>query len=124
MQLGGSHHVNGELTIGENIGDLGGLSIALQAYRIALGAPARRGPVIDGLTGVQRVLLGWAQVWQAKGRDEEIIRRLAMDPHSPNEFRCNGVVRNVDEFYDGVRRAARRRAVPRARGARAHLVTG
>ncbi|WP_456825619.1 M13 family metallopeptidase [Cellulomonas sp. P5_E12] len=99
VQLGGSHHVNGELTIGENIGDLGGLSIALQAYRIALGRPLDEAPVIDGLTGVQRVLLGWAQVWQAKGRDEEIIRRLAMDPHSPNEFRCNGVVRNVDEFY-------------------------
>ncbi|WP_456844030.1 M13 family metallopeptidase [Cellulomonas sp. P5_C6] len=98
-QLGGSHHVNGELTIGENIGDLGGLSIALQAYRIALGRPLEEAPVIDGLTGVQRVLLGWAQVWQSKGRDEEIIRRIAMDPHSPNEFRCNGVVRNVDEFY-------------------------
>ena len=55
--------------------------------------------MIDGLTGVQRVLLGWAQVWQAKGRDEEIVRRLAMDPHSPNGLRCNGVVRNVDEFY-------------------------
>ena len=100
VQLSGSHHVNGELTIGENIGDLGGLSIALKAYRIALGTPLSEAPVIDGLTGVQRVLLGWAQVWQAKGRDEEIIRRLAMDPHSPNEFRCNGVVRNVDEFYD------------------------
>jgi len=99
-QLGGSHHVNGELTIGENIGDLGGLSIALKAYRIALGTPLSEAPVIDGLTGVQRVLLGWAQVWQAKGRDEEIVRRLAMDPHSPNEFRCNGVVRNVDEFYE------------------------
>ncbi|MEZ0449146.1 M13 family metallopeptidase [Cellulomonas sp. ICMP 17802] len=98
-QLGGSHHVNGELTIGENIGDLGGLSIALKAYRIALGRPLEEAPVIDGLTGVQRVLLGWAQVWQSKGRDEEVVRRLATDPHSPNEFRCNGVVRNVDEFY-------------------------
>jgi putative endopeptidase len=98
-QLGGSHHVNGELTIGENIGDLGGLSIALQAYRIALGRPLEEAPEIDGLTGVQRVLLGWAQVWQSKGRDEEMIRRIATDPHSPNEFRCNGVVRNIDEFY-------------------------
>lgn len=100
VQLGGSHHVNGALTIGENIGDLGGLSIALLAYEIALGAPLDQAPVIDGLTGVQRVLLGWAQVWQAKGRDEEVVRRLATDPHSPNEFRCNGVVRNVDAFYD------------------------
>jgi putative endopeptidase len=98
-QLGGSHKVNGGLTIGENIGDLGGLSIALKAYRIALGAPLDEAPEIDGFTGVQRVFLGWAQVWQAKGRDEEVIRRLATDPHSPNEFRCNGVVRNVDEFY-------------------------
>jgi putative endopeptidase len=91
--------VNGALTIGENIGDLGGLSIAIKAYRIALGRPLEEAPVVDGLTGLQRIFLGWAQVWQAKGRDEEIVRRLATDPHSPNEFRCNGVVRNVDEFY-------------------------
>lgn len=99
-QLHGSHHVNGALTIGENIGDLGGLSIALRAYRIALGRPLDEAPVVDGLTGVQRVLLGWAQVWRAKGRDEEIIRRLATDPHSPDEVRCNAVVRNVDEFAE------------------------
>lgn len=92
--------VNGALTIGENIGDLGGLSIALKAYRIALGRPLSEAPVIDGLTGIERVFLGWAQVWQSKGRDEEVVRRLATDPHSPNEFRCNGVVRNVDEFYE------------------------
>jgi len=98
-QLGGSHHVNGALTIGENIGDLGGLSIALKAYRIALGRPLEEAPVIDGLTGIQRVMLGWSQVWNSKGRDEEVIRRLATDPHAPNEFRCNGVVRNIDEFY-------------------------
>ncbi|HEY0189430.1 MAG TPA: M13-type metalloendopeptidase [Cellulomonas sp.] len=98
-QLDGSHHVNGALTIGENIGDLGGLSIALTAYRIALGTPLDQAPVLDGYTGVQRVFLGWAQVWQAKGRDEEIIRRLAVDPHAPDEVRCNAVVRNVDEFY-------------------------
>lgn len=98
-QLNGSHHVNGALTIGENIGDLGGLSIALKAYRIALGRSLDEAPEVDGMTGVQRVLLGWAQVWRAKGRDEEIIRRLAVDPHSPDEVRCNAVVRNVDEFY-------------------------
>ncbi|HEY5553930.1 MAG TPA: M13-type metalloendopeptidase, partial [Cellulomonas sp.] len=89
----------GALTIGENIGDLGGLSIALTAYRIALGRPLDEAPVIDGLTGVQRVLIGWAQAWQSKARDEEVIRRLATDPHAPNEFRCNGVLRNLDEFY-------------------------
>ncbi|MFI6423580.1 M13 family metallopeptidase [Promicromonospora sp. NPDC050880] len=92
-------HVNGSLTIGENIGDLGGLSIAIKAYRIALGKPLDEAPVVDGLSALERIFLGWAQVWQSKGRDEEVLRRLATDPHSPNEFRCNGVVRNVDEFY-------------------------
>ncbi|MCL1870292.1 MAG: M13 family metallopeptidase [Promicromonosporaceae bacterium] len=93
-------HVNGSLTIGENIGDLGGLSIAITAYRLALGGSLDAAPVVDGLTGLERVFLGWAQVWQSKGRDEEVVRRIATDPHSPNEFRCNGVVRNVDEFHD------------------------
>ncbi|SON59434.1 Neutral endopeptidase [Mycobacterium simulans] len=93
-----SHHVNGAFTVGENIGDLGGLSIALLAYQLSLnGEPA---PVIDGLTGVQRVFFGWAQVWRSKSRDAEAIRRLAVDPHSPPEFRCNGVIRNVDAFYE------------------------
>jgi putative endopeptidase len=92
------HFVNGELTIGENIGDLGGLAIAWKAYLISLkGAEP---PVIDGLTGAQRFFLSWAQSWQQKGRDEEVIRLLAIDPHSPNEFRCNQIVRNIDAFYD------------------------
>jgi len=96
--LDNGHHVNGAFTVGENIGDLGGLSIALLAYQLSLnGAEA---PVIDGLTGLQRVFLGWAQVWRTKSRDAEAIRRLAVDPHSPPEFRCNGVVRNIDAFYD------------------------
>jgi putative endopeptidase len=91
------HHVNGAFTVGENIGDLGGLSIALLAYQLSLnGEP---GPVIDGLTGVQRVFFGWAQVWRTKSREAEAIRRLAVDPHSPPEFRCNGVIRNIDAFY-------------------------
>ncbi|MGV9826020.1 MULTISPECIES: M13 family metallopeptidase [unclassified Gordonia (in: high G+C Gram-positive bacteria)] len=90
--------VNGEFTIGENIGDLGGLSIALVAYRLAT-EPATP-PVIDGLTGVQRVFYSWAQIWRTKTRDAEAIRRLSIDPHSPPEFRCNGVVRNIDAFYD------------------------
>jgi putative endopeptidase len=90
-------HVNGALTIGENIGDLGGLGIAWQAYLLSLhGEDA---PVIDGLTGAQRFFLSWARAWQEKIRDEEVIRRLAIDPHSPNEFRCNQIVRNLDEFY-------------------------
>jgi putative endopeptidase len=96
--LASDHHVNGAFTVGENIGDLGGLSIALLAYQLSLnGEPA---PVIDGLTGVQRVFYGWAQVWRTKSRDAEAIRRLAVDPHSPPEFRCNGVLRNMDAFYD------------------------
>lgn len=91
-------HVQGAFTVGENIGDLGGLSIALLAYQLSLnGQPA---PAVDGLTGVQRVFYGWAQVWRTKSRDAEAIRRLAVDPHSPPEFRCNGVIRNVDAFYD------------------------
>jgi putative endopeptidase len=92
------HFVNGELTIGENIGDLGGLAIAWKAYLISLNG--QEPPVIDGLTGAQRFFLSWAQSWQQKGRDEEVIRLLAIDPHSPNEFRCNQIVRNIDAFYD------------------------
>lgn len=96
--LDASHHVNGAFTVGENIGDLGGLSIALLAYELSL--KGQEAPVIDGLTGVQRVYFGWAQVWRTKSRDAEAIRRLAVDPHSPPEFRCNGVIRNIDSFYE------------------------
>ncbi|MFY9713337.1 MAG: M13-type metalloendopeptidase, partial [Microbacterium sp.] len=96
--LDAEHPVNGALTIGENIGDLGGLGIALKAYELSLaGSDA---PVIDGLTGVQRLLLSWAQVWQQKSRDAETLRLLTIDPHSPNEFRCNQIVRNIDAFYE------------------------
>ncbi|MGZ0712399.1 M13 family metallopeptidase (plasmid) [Coraliomargarita sp. W4R53] len=96
--LADDHKVNGSLTIGENIGDLGGLGIALRAYELSLGGA--EAPVIDGYTGVQRLLLSWGQVWQQKGRDAETIRLLTIDPHSPNEFRCNQIVRNIDAFYD------------------------
>lgn len=91
------HHVNGELTIGENIGDLSGLSIAWKAYLLSLDG--EEPPVIDGLTGAQRFFFSWAQAWQMKLRDAEALRLLSLDPHSPNEFRCNQVVRNIDEFY-------------------------
>ena len=91
-------HVNGALTIGENIGDLGGLGIAWKAYLISLDG--QEPPVIDGLTGAERFFLSWAQAWQLKARDEEVIRLLSIDPHSPNEFRCNQIVRNIDEFYE------------------------
>ena len=96
--LDDKYKVNGEFTIGENIGDLGGLSIALVAYRLA--TEGTEPPVIDELTGIQRVFYSWAQIWRTKTRDAEAIRRLSIDPHSPPEFRCNGVVRNIDAFYD------------------------
>jgi len=90
-------HVNGALTIGENIGDLGGLGIAWQAYQVSLHG--EEAPVIDGLTGAQRFFMSWARTWRVKARDEEVVRLLAIDPHSPGEFRCNQIVRNLDEFY-------------------------
>jgi putative endopeptidase len=100
-QLDGSHHVNGSLTVGENIGDLGGLAIAVAAYRIATAARGlEEAPVVDGFTGLQRLFLSWARIWRVKGRDEEVVRLLSIDPHSPEEFRCNGVVRNLDAFVD------------------------
>ncbi len=89
--------VNGALTIGENIGDLGGLSIAYKAYRRSL--KGQEPPVIDGLSGDKRFFIGWALAWRSKGRDAEMARRIATDPHSPAEFRCNGVLRNIPEFY-------------------------
>jgi putative endopeptidase len=90
-------HVNGALTVGENIGDLGGLTIALKAYQISLdGAEA---PVIDGMTGAQRVFLNWAYVWRTKRRKEQEQQYLTIDPHSPPEFRAN-IARNLDEFHE------------------------
>lgn len=91
------HHVNGELTLGENIGDLGGLSIAYAAYHLSLDG--QESPLIDGLTGDQRFFFSWAECWRQIIREEEAVRRLTIDPHSPNEFRCNAVVRNIDEFH-------------------------
>ncbi|WP_111835670.1 M13 family metallopeptidase [Actinomyces bovis] len=97
-------HVNGSLTIGENIGDLGGLGIALKAYRLAL---ARAGiddvaavPAVDGLSALQRFFFSWARIWRGKNRDDYAELLLTVDPHSPAEFRCNGIVRNVDAFYE------------------------
>lgn len=90
--------VNGELTIGENIGDLSGLEIAWKAYLRSLGG--EQPPVIDGLTGAERFFLAWAQAWQQKSRPEETVRLLTIDPHSPNEFRCNQIVRNLAAFHE------------------------
>ncbi len=90
--------VNGDLTLGENIGDLGGLSVAYEAYRLSL--EGKEAPVIDGLTGDQRFFLGWAQIWRRLYRDQELLKRLITDPHSPSEYRVNGIVRNMDAWYD------------------------
>lgn len=91
-------HVNGQFTLGENIGDLGGLSIALRAYQMSL--ENNQAPVIDGFTGDQRVFLGWAQVWRNKYRDEALRNLIETDPHSPSMYRINGIVRNIPAFYD------------------------
>ena len=91
-------HVNGSFTLGENIGDLGGLAIAYAAYGIATDRSEPE--VLDGLTGPQRFFWSWAQAWRSKSRDEEVVRLLAIDPHSPPEFRCNAVVRNIDGFHE------------------------
>ena len=90
-------HVNGQLTMGENIGDMGGLAFALAAYHASLdGKPA---PVIDGFTGDQRVYLGWAQVWRAKIRDDALRQQVVSDPHSPSYYRVNGTIRNQAGWY-------------------------
>jgi putative endopeptidase len=91
-------NVNGEFTLGENIGDLGGLSIGLLAYKISL--QGEEPPVMDGYTGWQRVFLGYAQAWRYKYRDEALRNQINTDPHSPRMYRVNGVVRNVPEFYE------------------------
>ncbi len=91
-------NVQGGLTMGENIGDMGGLSLGLDAYRTSLkGKPA---PVIDGLTGDQRVFLGWAQVWREKIRDEALRQQVVTDPHSPAYYRVNGTIRNIPGWYE------------------------
>lgn len=91
------YYVNGALTLGENIADNSGLSIAYKAYQISLGGKAA--PVIDGFTGNQRVFMGWAQVWRGKSRDGESILRINTDPHSPFAFRGNGPLTNLPAFY-------------------------
>ena len=96
--LGDEYKVNGELTIGENIGDLGGIMIAWKAYLLSLeGAEA---PVIDGRTAAERFLLSWGQIWRGKSREAIAIQRLATDPHSPSEFRCNQIAKNFDVFHE------------------------
>ncbi|WP_207344020.1 M13-type metalloendopeptidase [Arthrobacter sp. E3] len=90
--------VNGELTLGENIGDLGGLAIGFKAYQLSLNGA--QSPELDGLSGAQRFFFSWAECWRTKIRPEEALRRLAVDPHSPSELRCNAVASNLDAFHD------------------------
>ncbi len=90
-------HVNGTFTLGENIGDLGGISIALKAYQASL--QGQEAPVIGGFSGTQRVFIGFARVWRSKIRDEALRTQIATDPHSPGVYRANGSVRNVPEWY-------------------------
>lgn len=90
-------HVNGRLTLGENIGDLGGLTVAYAAYHLSL--KGRAAPVLDGVSGDQRFFLSWAQVWQSLYRDAQMRNQVLSNPHSPPQFRVNGVVRNVDAWY-------------------------
>lgn len=102
-QLSDDHKVNGDLTIGENIGDLGGLSIAWKAYLLSLaqrGIDSPNEDVHGDFTGAQLFFYSWARVWRQKSRDELAIQLLAIDPHSPAEFRCNGVVKNMDAFHE------------------------
>jgi endothelin-converting enzyme/putative endopeptidase len=94
--------VNGQLTLGENIGDLGGISMAYSAYQkyVAAKYPNAAPPVIDGFTGNQRFFLGFAQLWRQIKTDDTMRNQILTDPHSPGEFRCNGVVRNFDPWYE------------------------
>jgi len=90
--------VNGQLTMGENIADLAGVLIALDAYHASLGG--KPAPVLDGLTGDQRFFLGYAQAWRTKQRDDSMRAQMASDPHSPSKYRVIGPLRNVDAWYD------------------------
>lgn len=92
------HCVNGQLSLGENIADVAGLSMAWTAYQISLDG--KEPPVIDGVTGAQRFFLAWAQIWRSKSREEALINQLRVGPHSPPQFRINGVVRNIDAWYE------------------------
>jgi putative endopeptidase len=96
--LSDEYKVNGALTIGENIGDLGGIMIAWKAYILSL--EGKEPPVIDGRSGAERFLLSWGQIWRGKSREAIAIQRLATDPHSPSEFRCNQIAKNFDVFHD------------------------
>ncbi|MEX1126922.1 MAG: M13-type metalloendopeptidase, partial [Vicinamibacterales bacterium] len=91
-------HVNGELTLVENIGDLSGLAVAIQAYRASLGG--KPGPTLDGFTAEQRLLLRWAQVWRGKTREAYVRQTLFLEQHAPPQYRAHGSLVNIDAFYE------------------------
>jgi putative endopeptidase len=109
------YHVNGELTLGENIADNSGLAIAYKAYQISL--KGKKAPVIDGVTGEQRLYMGWAQVWRAKMRDPAQIVQVKTDPHSPARFRADGALKNQPGFYEafGVKKGDKMYLAPKER---------
>jgi predicted metalloendopeptidase len=109
------YHVNGELTLGENIADNSGLAIAYKAYHISL--KGKKAPVIGGMTGDQRLYAGWAQVWRSKMREQQQIVQVKTDPHSPGEFRANGTLRNQPGFYEafGVKQGDKMYLAPKDR---------
>ena len=90
-------NVNGRLTLGENIGDLSGATVAYEAYKLSLGG--KPAPVLDGFTGEQRFFLGYGQIWRQKATEGYTRQRVLSNPHSPNPYRANGPVRNVDAWY-------------------------
>ena len=112
--------INGSLTMGENIGDMSGLEVAYEAYKISLGG--KPAPVIDGLTGDQRFFLAFAQAWRGEQRPEAIKTQVASDPHSPRRFRVIGPTRNLDAWYEAFK-IQPGRVLPSAGEARPHLVT-
>jgi predicted metalloendopeptidase len=109
------YHVNGELTLGENIADNSGLAIAAKAYKISL--KGKKAPVIDGMTGEQRLYAGWAQVWRSKMREQQQIVQVKTDPHSPGQYRANGTLRNQPGFYEafGVKQGDKMYLAPQER---------
>jgi predicted metalloendopeptidase len=90
-------NINGELTLGENIADLSGVSVAYEAYQLSLNG--QDAPTLSGWSGPQRFFLGWGQIWRRKYRDDEMVRRLLVDPHSPATYRANGPLMNLDAFH-------------------------
>ena len=114
--------INGDLTMGENIGDMSGLEVAYEAYKMSLGG--KPAPVIDGLTGDQRFFLAFAQAWRGEQRDDAIKTQVASDPHSPRRYRIIGPLRNLDAWYSAFDIKPGIEVLHRAGEARPHLVIG